>query len=137
MENGQATTVTPGTGTLTVSNTGLLNLQVGTTLTVAGNLTNSGQVYTNQFNYGGSANTLTVSGAFTNNAGATFSVGNTDNTADVANVGTLVNDGTTTIGTGATLNLTNQPNGITDVVQGSALYVAGSLKAGTANGLAK
>jgi hypothetical protein len=52
-------------------------------------------------------------------------------------LGTLVNNGNLTIGTGTTLNLSNQPNGITDVPSSSGLLVDGTLNAGSANGLAK
>jgi fibronectin-binding autotransporter adhesin len=135
LENGQAAKATPGTGTLTISATGSLDLEQGTSLTVAGNLTNSGGLFTNVFNKGGSANTLTVNGALTNNGN--FIVGSNDDTKDVANLQTLVNQGSLAIGTGATLNLTHEPNGITDVVAGSSLNIAGSLMAGAANGLAK
>jgi hypothetical protein len=55
----------------------------------------------------------------------------------IFNVGTLTNKGSVTIGQGATINLTNQPNGITDVPAGATLDVAGTLNAGAENGLAK
>jgi hypothetical protein len=135
--SGQTITDTPGSGTLTISSTGELDLEKATNLTVSGNLTNSGQLYTNIQNDMGGANTLTVTGAFTNNAGATTTIGNFRDTADMMNVATLVNNGSLTIGLGATLNLTSQPNGITDVPAGSLLQDYGTLKAGTANGLAK
>src|SRR6202035_2445082 len=78
LENGLSTTATPGSGTLTVSSSGILDVDGhsgATTLTVSGNLTNSGTVETNRFN-SNSANvsTLTVSGAFTNNATGQFIV---------------------------------------------------------------
>ena len=94
-------------------------------------------MYTNIQNGGGAANTITVTGTFTNNSGATTHIGYFGDTADVMNVGTLGNNGFLYIDTGATLNLTNQPNGVTDVVAGSELDVYGTFKAGTANGLAK
>ncbi len=135
--NGQAWSDTPTGGTLTISNTGELDLEKATSLTVNGNLTNSGLLYTNVENDQGGANTLTVTGAFTNNAGATTRIGYFGDTADVMNVPTLVNNGNLYIDSGATLNLTSQPNGVTDVVQGSTLQVFGTLKAGAVNGLAK
>ena len=79
---------------------------------------------------------FTLSGTFTNNASGQFIVGNDNNTSDVANVGTLSNSGYVYIGTGATLNLTNQASGITDVVSGSRLQVAGTFKAGANSALA-
>jgi len=137
VENGQSTTVTPGSGTLTVSNTGTLDLQRATSVTVSGNLTNSGTVSTNRFNQGIGANTLTVTGALTNNSGATVSLGEFDNTSDVLNAATLTNNGLIRIGVGATFNLTGQPTGVTDVVAGSEFDVFGSFKAGSASALAK
>src|ERR1700722_16737451 len=143
---GQTFTDTPGSGTLTISSSGELDLEnfdvvggAGTNLTVAGNLTNSGQLYTNVENrtQSGGPNTLTVTGTFTNSAGATTHIGFFGDTADVMNVATLVNNGILEIDNGATLNLTAQPNGITDVVAGSQLFDYGSIKAGSANGLAK
>ena len=143
---GQTFTDTPGSGTLTISSSGELDLEnfdvvggAGTNLTVAGNLTNSGQLYTNVENrtQSGGPNTLTVTGTFTNSAGATTHIGFFNDTADVMNVATLVNNGVLEIDNGATLNLTAQPNGITDVVAGSQLFDYGSIKAGSANGLAK
>ena len=144
--SGQTFTDTPSGGTLTISSTGELDLEnfngtttAGTNLTVSGNLTNSGQLYTNIQNHvqPGKSNTLTVTGAFTNNAGATTHIGFFNDTTDVMNVATLVNNGILEIDNGATLNLTAQPNGITDIVAGSQLFDYGSIKAGSANGLAK
>jgi hypothetical protein len=131
VENGRPTTATPGGGTLTVSSSGILDAELATTLTVAGNLTNSGQVYVNAFQGRGSI--FTVNGIFTNNAGALFRVAATG----TANVDILVNHGTVTINPTGTLNLLTQPSGITDVAAGSVLNVMGSLTAGSNNGLAK
>jgi fibronectin-binding autotransporter adhesin len=130
LENGMTTAVTPAGGTLTVSSSGVLDLEHTATLIVAGNLTNSGQVYTTISSASGA---LTVNGIFTNNAGAILHV----HEAGVVNIGILVNDGTVTINENGALNLTNQPNGITDVAAGSVLDVIGSLTAGSNNGLAK
>src|SRR4029077_3340160 len=72
LDNGQSTTATPGSGTLTVSSGGSLGLEFGSTLSITGNLSNSGSV----FNEGsGTATTLTLSGTFTNNSGGFFQVG--------------------------------------------------------------
>jgi hypothetical protein len=133
--NGQTFTDTPQSGTFTISGQhSELDLESGTNLTINGNLTNSGALYTNVKNLGGPGNTLTVTGTFTN--GHSTSIGDYGDTSDVMNVGTLVNTGGLFIGAGSTLNMTNQPNGITDVVAGSSLSVYGTLEAGTANGLA-
>jgi hypothetical protein len=107
----------------------------GNTLTVNGGFTNSGSFYMYGSTFSGTGDTLKVTGTLTNNAGAFLNL--QDNSADVANVGTLSNSGTVYVGKGTTLNLTSQANGITDVPAGSTLTVAGTLKAGTANGLAK
>src|SRR4029077_6304803 len=127
--------------TLTVSSGGSLDVfsgaTTGTTLTISGNLSNSGSVKAGRQFFGGSPDTFTLSGTFTNNSGGFFQVGEGVAVSDVANVGTLVNNGSVTINTGATLNLTNQPNGVTDVVSGSSLTVAGTFKAGANNALAK
>ena len=135
--NGQTFTDTPGSGTLT--NSGTLDLELDSNVTVSGNLTNSGALYTNVRNQevSGHPNTLTVTGTFTNNSGATTHIGYFGDTTDVMNVPTLVNNGFLEVDNGATLNLTSQPNGVTDVVTGSELDVYGTLKAGSANGLAK
>jgi hypothetical protein len=130
------------TNNVTVNQTGLLDLESGSTVTVSGNLTNSGMVTTNNLNFGGPANTLTVAGTFTNNGtpgvGTNNGVylGENDRTGDVVNIGTLVNNGFLDIFAGVTLNLTNQPQGITSVVAGSTLIVGGTLNAGSNNGLA-
>ena len=134
--NGQTFTDTPGSGTLT--NSGTLDLELASNVTVSGNLTNSGALYTNIRNQSsGKTNTLTVTGTFTNNSGATTHIGYFGDTTDVMNVATLVNNGFLEVDAGATLNLTSQPNGVTDVAAGSELDVYGTLKAGSANGLAK
>ena len=49
-------------------------------------------------------------------------------------MGLLVNNGYVYVFTGATLNLTNQPSGITDVVAGSNFDLAGTFHAGPNNG---
>ena len=110
------------------TNFGVLDVESGSTLSITGNLSNSGTVETNRFNGVTAPNHLTVSGTFTNNATGQFIVGNNNDTLDVANVGTLSNSGYVYIGTGATLNLTNQASGITDVLSGSRLQVAGNVQ---------
>ena len=107
----------------------------GNTLTVNGGFTNSGTLYMYGLTQGGGADTLNVSGTLTNSAGATLYLN--DNSGDVANIGTLSNSGNVHVGTGTTLNLTNQPKGITDVTLNSSLTLNGTLTAGTGNGLAK
>ena len=135
IENGQSTTITPGGGTLT--NTGTLDVERNSTVKVSGNFTNSASFYTNEQNGGVGPNIVTITGALTNNAGALTEVGAFNDTADVLNAGTLTNNGEVFVGVGATLNLTNEPNGVTDVAQGSSYYIAGGFKAGAASALAK
>ncbi|HMD96843.1 MAG TPA: hypothetical protein VKM93_05860 [Terriglobia bacterium] len=122
--NGQTTAATPSGGTLSVSGSGDLRVDSGSTLTVTGNLTNSGYVFTG---VGTTGNTLNVSGTFTNNAGAQAYIGYSGGTGDVANVSALTNDGYLQIGSGATMNITGGGQGITDAVAGSSLYLLGSL----------
>ncbi len=97
--NGQATNIAPISGTLT--NSGFLVIAAGSTVNINGALTNSGGT----------------------SAFGVFDAGT------VVNVGSLDNNGLTYVGPGATLNLTNQPNGITDVVAGSTFDIAGTFNA--------
>ena len=103
----------------------------GSALKIAGNMENSGQFQMTAFGSGG--DTLTVGGTFTNDHGATFLIVGPN---DVANLGSLVNGGDSLVNTGATLNLTNQPNGITDISAGSEFELRGTFNAGGKNGLA-
>src|SRR5208283_3108248 len=75
--------------------------------------------------------TITITGGLTN-SGNFFLRQN----GDVANVATLTNTGTTSVATGATLNLISQPNGITDAVAGSTFDLAGTFNAGGNSGFA-
>ena len=124
--NGQSTVATPGNGPLAVSSSGIVAVE---SLQVVGDVSNSGIFATSY--YGGGNGALTVNNTLTNNVGGTFGpYGN----LDVASVGALNNSGTVHVGTGATLNLTNQPAGITDVVAGSSFDLAGTFNAGANNG---
>jgi fibronectin-binding autotransporter adhesin len=140
--NGVTQTITPSGGTLTVNNTGSLDLQStqawgGTTLTLSGNVTNAGFVGTNILNSenGTVASTLNVTGTFTNQSGATLDIGHNDNTIDVANIGTLSNSGSVRIGHGAAVNLTNALS--TTIVSGASYLINGNFNqgAGTNNAL--
>jgi len=77
-----------------------------------------------------SFNSLTVGGTFTNSGTVDLATG----TGNTASVGALTNNSFLIIG--GTLNLTNQPNGITDIVAGSIWVVDGTINAGSNNGLA-
>src|SRR5271165_3063767 len=120
-------TVTAGADS---SNAGTIDLDNASTLKVTGSLDNSGKIFTGAFYAGG--NTLTVTGTLTNESGAWFQV---IEAGDVSNIGSLVNNGVVTVGRGATLNLTEQPGGITDIVAGSEFTIdlAGTFLAGANN----
>ena len=111
---------TPGNFT----NSGTMDLEQASVLTVSGNLTNSGTVATNNQNLQGGANTLTVTGTLTNNTGASVTIGANNDTSDAAKVGLLTNAGTVTVGTGASLNLTSAG---TDTNTGTIAVNSGAL----------
>jgi len=106
-------------------------------LTVGGNVINSGTVFAPNFTVGGnvtnsgdmSPSTITVNGTFTNQGAGQF-------TWFGGSIGSLVNQGYMNVQSKVTL--TNQPNGITDVVAGSYLYLASgaAIMAGSNNALA-
>src|SRR5208283_1679766 len=93
------------------------------TLQINGAVTNSGSMTTGA----GGGNTLNITGNLTNTGTGGFSL---NASGDMANVATLNNSGAVTVATGATLNLTSQPGGITDVMAGSSYSIAGSFTAG-------
>lgn len=98
---GQVLTLTPPSGTMTVS--GNLNLQQGTLLNIVGGLTNSGSIVT-----GTGTNALNVSGTVVNLSTGTISL----NTAgSSATTGSLVTSGSLIVNNGGSLvttgNLTN------------------------------
>ena len=138
LQNGKTTSVTPTGGTLTIASSGLLNLSdtvaSTTTLSITGAVNNSGTFATG---FAGGTNTVNVSGAFTNNAGASLAIAQASGSKDVVNVASLANSGTVTIDAGGTLNLTAQPNGVTDIVKGSSIILDGNFAAGSTSGLAK
>src|SRR5271157_5689392 len=126
---GQTTTITPGGGTLT--NTGTFGIGAATTLTINGDVVNSGFLSTSYY-VGGSSSTLDISGTLTNKSGALFYLyGN----GDIANVGAFSNNGTLYIGTGATLNLTTQLS-VNDVPAGADYTILGTFNAGPNNAFA-
>ena len=83
-----------------------MDLEQASSLTVSGNLTNSGTVATNNQNLQGGANTLTVTGTLTNNTGANVTIGANNDTSDMANVGCSPTRARSPWRTGATLKLT-------------------------------
>ena len=76
--------------------------------------------------------TLSISGTLTNEAGGRVFL---DYTGTSATLGGLNNNGHFVVNYGNTLNLTNQPNGLPDVVAGSIFTLAGTFNAGPNNGL--
>ena len=122
LANGQTTNITPGGGVLT--NTGTFAIGGASTVSVTGDVINNVALNTG-YNVGGGNNTLNISGTLTNNY-QFYVYGN----GDVANVGTFVNNSSLIVNTGATLNLTNQPGGVTDVPSGSTYEIYGTFNAG-------
>ena len=130
LSNAQITTVTPGSGTLSVSTTGNVSIDspsgsAATTLSITGNLNNAGRITTG---FSGGSNTVNVSGTFTNAAGATMIM---YSSTDSLNVNALSNSGMLQIGdgaaSGATLTITGGGQGVTDIDAGSTLDLYGSL----------
>ncbi|MGD0365397.1 MAG: hypothetical protein ABSC93_31325, partial [Bryobacteraceae bacterium] len=78
--------------------------------------------------------TLTITGGFTINTNGELSLSNAGSNLTT---GTFSSSGEVSIGSGTTLTMTNEPDGITDVVAGSHLSVAGAFNAGANNGLYK
>ena len=120
-------TTRPQSGGMT--NGGTIDLENASVLTVTGDVSNSGFLYTS-FNHTG-GNTLNITGTLTNNSGGHFYL---QGSGDVANVGMVDNFGLVSVQGGTTLNLTNQPNWIIDVVAGSTWVIGGNFAvAGVAN----
>ena len=120
LENQQSSTINPGGsgGTLTIASTGAFDIGNGTSLTITGNVDNSGELHTGRFNVGG--NTLTITGNLINEAPGSFTLWNgipPDGTGDVANIGgTFTNAGATDVEGGSTLNVTG------DVTNTGSIY---------------
>lgn len=129
---GQTVNITPAFNSGTLNIGGSLELD-GTSLTVNGNITNSGDV----FNQGNGAflsskttDSLNVSGTFTNSGVFQFS-----GSGSTVNVGHLANTGQLSILESASLNLTDQPGGITDVPFASQVTIEGAFTAGSISAL--
>jgi fibronectin-binding autotransporter adhesin len=128
LQNGQTNTITPTSGTLTIASSGSVELSylsvTDTTLSITGNVNNSGELTTG---FTGGTNTVNVSGTLTNNVGGQVILySSTDN----INVNVLSNSGTLDIGdsagSGATLTITGGGQGVTDVVAGSTINLFGN-----------
>ena len=135
------------TGNLTLGGGGGLDFSNGSSLTVGGNVTTDGSGidlrsgssfvlsgnFTGRLHASGGGNTLTLMGTY---SGELF-LGEFDSKgqSDVANIGNLGNSYQVEIFSTSTLNLTNQPNGITDVPQPSSLDVGGMIMVGSHSAL--
>jgi hypothetical protein len=119
------------------TNSSTIDAENGGKLTVTGGFTNAGTLSTNGANLGGTANTITITGKLTNNAGATVTIGANNDTSDKATLGTLGNSGTVNVDTGASLTLstagtdtnagTIAVSGTLDIKAATTLSGAGSL----------
>jgi PEP-CTERM motif len=116
---GQNFTDTPGSGTLTISSTGALAANSGTTLKIAGNVDNSGTLSTDP---GG--NILTITGSVTNNASGLFQL---NGPGDTATTGAVTNAGNIGVNNGSmlTINTSMGNSGTIDLENGSTLQVNG------------
>ncbi len=99
-------------------------IDFGSAMNVAGNMENSGQMQLTPFGTGGDS--LTVAGTFTSAVGSQTII---ENASDVASFGTLANSGDLYLQTGATMTLTNEPNGISLILPGSEWEIHGSFTA--------
>ncbi len=100
-------------------------------MTIFGNVNDSGELATGLIYGGLGPSMLTITGGLTNNQDfGLYGSGDQGFTA------TLVNNGSVYVGPGATLTLTAQPGGITDVVQGSTFDILGTFNAGSNNAFA-
>ena len=117
-------------GTLAIE-TATLELDA-TSLSINGNLNNAGSIITGGIyaHLGPGPSALNVTGALTNSGVLRLITG------DAASIGTLTNTGDLEIGTGATVNLTNQPAGITAIGATAQVDVGGKFTAGSNSALA-
>ena len=99
-----------------------IDVENRSTLKVTGNVTNTGNFYTNFSGSFMGGNTVTIAGTLTNNAGATFSL---NGNGDVANIGVLANSGKFYLGGGTTLNFTDNFL-VTDVPASASYYIYGA-----------
>ncbi len=114
-------TITAGTDSF---NAGSIQLSGGSSLSVTGNLENSNVLSTND-----ARSAVTVTGTLTNDSGARLTIfGNEANWS----IGGIVNNGSVFLGSGATLNLTNQPGGVAHAAAGSFWSIFGNFTQGQA-----
>jgi hypothetical protein len=104
-----------------LTNSGQMVAENGTTVSVAGNVTNGNNFWTTV--HGGANNTVSVSGTFTNNSGGNLSL---YGSGDVVNVNALNNQAFVLINSGAALNITGGGLGVTDVTSSSEYDLDGN-----------
>lgn len=97
--NGQTTNITPGGGTLTLSDSGDFSVGASSTVSISGNVLNNGILATSYFAVGPN-DTLNISGTLTNNG--QFYV---FTTGDMGILGGLANSGTVGVNGGGTLKI--------------------------------
>ena len=106
---------------LSISANSALNLSSGNSLTVNGDVVNSGGLAVPVFDeYGG---TLTVGGSFTNEEDGSLVIEN----EGVASVGSFTNSGSLEVGFSGTLNITGGGPGITDIPASASILLAGTI----------
>src|SRR5260370_171195 len=110
------------TGTTTNNSAGSICFDGGSSSTLTGNVNNSGIFETG---FSGGNNKVTVSGTFTNNAGAALLL---SATGDAVSLNILNNAGKLTMLAGTTLTITGGGNGITDVAAGSEYDIGGTFQ---------
>jgi hypothetical protein len=96
-----------------IVNSGVIDLEGASTLQVNGSISNSRQITTSYYGNGG--NTMIVGGRLTNGLTGTFSL---EGASDIANIGSVVNQGAMYIANGATLNVTGGPRASGSVFSG-------------------
>ncbi len=108
---------------------GYMDASNGSTVHISGDVTisNMGLLSTGFLGNSG-GDSLTIGGTLTNPSAGTFYV---VGAGDVANVGQLVSTGRVVVASGATLNLTDEPQGLTTILDGAIYDIAGAF---TANG---
>ncbi len=103
---------------------GYVGIDWGSTLRVAGNMQNSGQMQITPFGTGG--DNLTVTGSFSSGAHSETII---ENASDQVSFGTMSIGGELYLQSGAVLTLTNQANGITNILPGSDWEINGIINA--------
>jgi len=105
------------------TNAGIIFVSDASTLSVAGNLDNVGSI---AIPSAGTAAAVNIGGALTNEINSLFIIGSV---GGQSNIGSLVNNGGFLVDSGAAVNLTDQPAGITDVLAGAEFDIFSSFTA--------